>query len=39
MTMQQAQQLLDAQKNEERTFVFGPTDKPTNSLNRAFKNW
>lgn len=39
MTMQQAQQLLDAQKNEERTFVFGPLAPPTNSNSRTFKNW
>ena len=39
MTMQQAQQLLDAQKNEERTFVFGPLAPPTNSNSRTWKNW
>lgn len=39
MTMQQAQQLLDAQKNEERTFMFGPLAPPTNSNSRTFKNW
>ncbi len=38
MTPQEAKQLLDAQKGEERTFVFGPTNK-TSSNGRVFKDW
>lgn len=38
MTMQQAKQLLDAQKGEERALIFKPADsgKPQN---RTFKDW
>ena len=38
MTPQQAQQLLDAQKNEEKPMIFIPKLK-TNRLDRAFKDW
>jgi Ca-activated chloride channel family protein len=38
MTAQQAQQLLEAHKDEERTFVFGPMTK-TNASGKILKNW
>ena len=38
MTPQQAQQLLDAQKAEERAMIFIPQMR-TNRQNRAFKDW
>jgi Ca-activated chloride channel family protein len=38
MTPQEAQQLLDMQKNEEKTMIFLPQMK-TNRLDRVFKDW
>ena len=38
MTPQQAQQLLDAQKNEEKVMVFLPPSK-TNRTSKVFKDW
>lgn len=38
MTPQQAQQLLDAQKAEEKILVFQPASK-TNRVNKVFKDW
>jgi Ca-activated chloride channel family protein len=38
MTPQQAQQLLDAQKGDERMMIFLPEMK-TNRQNRVFKDW
>lgn len=37
MTPQQARQLLDAMKAEEKTLIFAPP--PTNRTDRRFKNW
>lgn len=40
MTPQQAQQLLDAQKNEERAMIFQPQNTRTNRpRDRVFKDW
>lgn len=40
MTPQQAQQLLDAQKNEERAMIFQPQVTRTNKpKDRVFKDW
>jgi Ca-activated chloride channel family protein len=40
MTPQQAQQLLDAQKNEERAMIFQPMIQRTNKpKDRVFKDW
>ena len=38
MTPRQAQQLLDAQKNDEQVFQFAPTNK-SNLQGRIYKNW
>ena len=38
MTMQQAMQLLDSQKGEERALIFTPAEK-AQSKNRIFKDW
>jgi len=38
MTMQQAEQLLDSQKGEERALIFLPP-QATNRSSRAFKDW
>lgn len=38
MTAQQAQQLLDSQKGEEKALIFVPT-KRNESRNRIFKDW
>ena len=38
MTKQQAQQLLDAQKGDEKVMMFVPQDK-AKSRSRAFKDW
>ena len=38
MTPQQAQQLLDTMKNEERTMIFTPQMK-SNRADRVFKDW
>ncbi|MBI3881963.1 MAG: VWA domain-containing protein [Verrucomicrobia bacterium] len=39
MTPQQAEKMLDAQRNEDRVLIFGPV-KLTNQPNaKAFKNW
>jgi Ca-activated chloride channel family protein len=40
MTPQQAQQLLDAQKSEERAMIFQPVNQRTNRpKDRVFKDW
>ena len=40
MTPQQAQQLLDAQKSEERAMIFQPLNQRTNKpRDRVFKDW
>jgi Ca-activated chloride channel family protein len=40
MTPQQAQQLLDAQKSEERAMIFQPVNQRTNKpKDRVFKDW
>ncbi len=39
MTPQQAQQLLDAQKGEEKAMIFIPQQIRTNRTDRVFKNW
>ena len=40
MTPQQAQQLLDAQKSEERAMIFQPLTQRTNRpKDRVFKDW
>ena len=40
MTPQQAQQLLDAQKSEERAMIFQPLNQRTNRpKDRVFKDW
>ena len=38
MTPQQAQQLLDAQKAEEKVMIFQPPTR-TNRVNKVFKDW
>ncbi len=38
MTPQQAKQLLDSQKDEDRVFQIAPPNKET-SQSRSFKNW
>ena len=38
MTPQQAKQLLDTQKDDERMMIFLPEGK-TNRANRVFKDW
>ena len=38
MTPEQARQLLDAQKNEEKAMVFIPPTR-TNRTDRVFKDW
>ena len=38
MTPQQARQLLDAQKNDEKALIFLPQEKRA-SRNRIFRDW
>ncbi len=39
MTAQQAMQLLDSQRTEERALIFLPTNATQKASNRPFKNW
>jgi Ca-activated chloride channel family protein len=39
MTPQQAQQLLEAQKGEERALIFLPQNQKRSAQNRGFKDW
>ncbi|MBI5799965.1 MAG: VWA domain-containing protein [Verrucomicrobia bacterium] len=39
MTQQQAQQLLDSQRSEERALIFLPTNATQKANNRVLKNW
>lgn len=39
MTAQQAMQLLDSQRNEERALIFLPTNAMQKANHRGFKNW
>jgi Ca-activated chloride channel family protein len=39
MTLQQAQQMLDAQKDEEKALIFTPTNQPANPVPRKIKDW
>ncbi|MFA6544945.1 MAG: VWA domain-containing protein [Limisphaerales bacterium] len=39
MTAQQAMQLLDSQRAEERALIFLPTNATQKASNRMFKNW
>jgi Ca-activated chloride channel homolog len=39
MTMQEAQQMLDAARQEERPLIFQPSDKERKRQNRVFKDW
>jgi len=39
MTPQQAKQFLDAQKQDEKTLVFAPENKPKKPQTRKFKDW
>ncbi len=39
MTPQQAMQLLDSQRTEERTLVFQPTNTTQKAISRVMKNW
>ncbi len=39
MTPQQAMQLLDSQRNEERALIFLPTNVTQKANSRTFKNW
>ncbi|MDB6041035.1 MAG: hypothetical protein JWM99_4876, partial [Verrucomicrobiales bacterium] len=38
MTQRQAQQLLDAQRSDEKALIFVPPEKK-NSRGRVFKDW
>ena len=39
MTLQQAQQMLDAQKDDEKALIFTPTNQPANPAQRKIKDW
>lgn len=39
MTAQQAMQLLDSQRSEERALIFLPTNATQRANNRIYKNW
>lgn len=39
MTAQQAMQLLDSQRSEERALIFLPTNSTQRANNRIYKNW
>ena len=39
MTAQQAMQLLDSQRTEERALIFLPTNATHKANNRVLKNW
>jgi hypothetical protein len=39
MTRQQAQQMLDAQKDDEKALIFGPENPPQKSATAKFKDW
>jgi hypothetical protein len=39
MTPQQAKQLLDAQKSEEKALIFLPPDQQRRSRNPILKDW
>jgi Ca-activated chloride channel homolog len=39
MTMQEAQQMLDAQKDDEQTLIFSPENKPAQPLAGKIKDW
>ena len=39
MTLQQAQQMLDAQKDGEKALIYTPTNQPANPVPRKIKDW
>ena len=39
MTLQQAQQMLDAQKDDEKVLVFSPENQPAKPVQRKIKDW
>jgi Ca-activated chloride channel family protein len=39
MTLQQAKQLLDAQKDDEQALIFGPENPPQKNSQGKFKDW
>jgi hypothetical protein len=39
MSPQQARQLLDADRDEEKALVFTPENKPKAKANRKIKDW
>jgi Ca-activated chloride channel family protein len=39
MTLQEAQQMLDAQKDDEKALIFSPENPPTKTANGKIKDW
>ena len=39
MTLQQARQMLDAQKDDAKALIFSPENQPAASANRKIKDW
>jgi Ca-activated chloride channel family protein len=39
MTMQQARQMLDADKDDEKALIFSPENQPANPASRNIKDW
>jgi hypothetical protein len=39
MTLQQAQRMLDADKDDEKALIFSPENQPANPASRKIKDW